>query len=186
MALLLLPPLVFLALYRVPFDAPPNWRRERRGVHLTNLMLLVLYGALALLIGPGAVALGLLAVMLPASIAGVWLFSVQHRFEGVQWARHAEWDAVSASLDGSSFLRLPRALHWLTGCLGFHHVHHLAPRVPNYRLEACHDAHPAFGTARVVTLREAFSAPRHVLWDEATGRMATFAEVDAALPPRGA
>ena len=179
-AQLLLPPLVFLALYRLPFDAPAAWRRERRGVYLTNLALAVVYGGLAALIGPGTVALGLLAVMVPASVAGVWLFSVQHRFEGVRWARHAEWDAVSASLEGSSFLRLPRALVWLTGGLGFHHVRHLAPRIPNYRLETCHNAHPAFATARVGTLRDAFSAPRHVLGDEAAGRMTTFAEVGAA------
>jgi hypothetical protein len=141
-AQLLLPPLVFLVLYRVPFDAPPAWRRERRGVHLTNLALAAAYGGLSVLLGFWPVVSVLLAVMVPAGVAGVWLFSVQHRFEGVRWARHAEWDAVAASLRGSSFLRLPPVLRWFTGRLGFHHVHHLAPRVPNYRLEDCHGAHP--------------------------------------------
>jgi omega-6 fatty acid desaturase (delta-12 desaturase) len=175
-AQVVLPPLVFLALYRVPFDTPPGWRRERRGVHLTNLALAICYGGLGLLLGFGQVALVILAVMVPASIAGVWLFSVQHRFEGVRWARHAEWDAVTASLEGSSFLQLPTPLRWFTGALGFHHIHHLAPRVPNYRLRDCHGAHPAFAAVRVVTLRDALTAPRHVLWDEATSRMVTFAE----------
>ena len=99
-AQLLLPPLVFLVLYRVPFDAPPAWRRERRGVHLTNLALAVCYGGLGVLLGFGPVASVLLAVMVPASIAGVGLFSVQHRFEGVRWTRHAAWDPVTASLEG--------------------------------------------------------------------------------------
>ncbi len=182
LAQLLLPPLVFFVLYRIPFDAPPAWRRERRGVHLTNLALAACYGGLCAVLGVGPVTSVLLAVMVPASVAGVWLFSVQHRFEGVRWTRHAEWDLVAASLEGSSYLRLPRVLRWFTGGLGFHHVHHLAPRVPNYRLEDCHDAHPAFATARVITLRGALAAPRHVLWDEAAGRMVTFAEAGRAQP----
>ena len=182
-ALLLLPPFIFLGLYRLPFDTPAAWRRERRSVHLTNLALLVLHGGLGLLLGFGPVALVLLAVIVPASVVGVWLFSLQHQFEDARWARHEAWDPVTAAIEGSSFLRLPRPLQWLTGSIGFHHVHHLAPRIPNYRLEACHDAHPGFAAARVLTLREGLRAQRHVLWDEDRGRMATFAEADAP-PPR--
>jgi acyl-lipid omega-6 desaturase (Delta-12 desaturase) len=181
-AQLLLPPLVFLVLYRIPFDTPQGWRSERRGVHLTNLALGTFYGGLCALLGFGPVASVLLAIMIPASIAGVWLFSIQHRFEGVRWTRQADWDPVTASLEGSSWLRLPRVLQWFTARLGFHHVHHLAPRVPNYRLEECHNAHLGFAAARVVTLRNGLAAPRHVLWDEAAGRMVTFAE--AGLVPR--
>lgn len=179
---LLLPPLVFLVLYRFPFDTPSAWHRERRDVHLTNLALAGCYGGLGALLGFGPVAAVLLAVMVPASVAGVGLFSVQHRFEGAQWRRHADWDAVTASLAGSSYLRLPPVLRWFTGRLGFHHVHHLAPRIPNYRLEDCHNAHPAFASARVVTLRDALAAPRLLLWDEAEERMLTLAEVDRAAP----
>jgi omega-6 fatty acid desaturase (delta-12 desaturase) len=176
--LLVFPPLVFLVLYRVPYDAPVGWGREHRSVHLTNLSLLAFYGGFSALLGIWPVTASILAVMVPASIAGVWLFSVQHRFDGVHWARHAAWDRVAASLAGSSYLQLPAVLRWLTASLGFHHVHHLAPRIPNYLLEACHDAHPAFATARVVTLREAFSAPDHLLWDEEAGRMVTFKEAE--------
>ncbi|GAN75917.1 fatty acid desaturase family protein [Acidisphaera rubrifaciens] len=179
---LLLPPLVFLVLYRIPFDAPRGWRRERRGVHLTNLGLAALYGGLCLLLGVWPVMLVLLAVMIPAAIAGVWLFSVQHRFEGVRWLRHAEWTVAAASLEGSSYLRLPRILRWFTGRLGFHHVHHLAPRIPNYRLEECHDADPAFARVRVITLRDALAAPRYLLWDEAAGRMVTVAQAVRGVP----
>lgn len=182
----LLPPLVFLLLYRIPFDSPSAWRRERRGVYVTNLMLAAFYGVEGMMLGFGPVALVLLAVMLPASIAGVWLFSVQHRFESVRWIRHAEWDPVAASLEGSSFLRLPPVLQWFTGSLGFHHVHHLAPRIPNYRLQHCHNMHPAFATARTLTLRDALAAPRHALWDESTGRMVTFAMAGSAPCKDGA
>ncbi|CAH2602990.1 Fatty acid desaturase [Rhodovastum atsumiense] len=181
-ALLLLPPFIFLVLYRVPFDTPAAWRNERRSVHLTNLSLLLFYGGLGLLLGFAPVALVLFTVMIPASIVGVWLFSLQHRFEGAYWAHHAEWDPVSAAIRSSSFLRLPRVLQWFTGSIGFHHVHHLVPRVPNYRLEECHQAHPAFDGARVLTLKDGLRASRYVLWDDDAGRMVTFAEVAVRRP----
>jgi omega-6 fatty acid desaturase (delta-12 desaturase) len=87
-----------------------------------------------------------------------------------------QWDPVDAALRGSSFLRLPRLLQWVTGNIGFHHVHHASPRVPNYRLEACHSAHPGFTVASVLTLADGLRASRHALWDEGRGRMVTFAE----------
>ena len=178
-ALLLLPPLIFLILYRIPFDTPPDWPAERLSVHLTNLAILFVYGGLGVFVGFGPVAAVALAIMLPASIIGVWLFSLQHHFDGTKWARHADWDPVTAAMQGSSFLRLPRVLQWFTGSIGFHHVHHLAPRIPNYRLAECHHSHPAFATARVLTLRKSLRASRHVLWDETAGRMITFAQAEA-------
>jgi omega-6 fatty acid desaturase (delta-12 desaturase) len=145
-------------------------------VHLTNLSLVALHGTLAAMLGVGPMAAVLLAVIVPASIIGVWLFSLQHHFDGTHWARHVQWDPVDAALRGSSFLRLPRLLQWVTGNIGFHHVHHASPRVPNYRLEACHGAHPGFTAASVLTLGDGLRASRHALWDEGRGRMVTFAE----------
>ena len=175
-SLLVLPPLIFLGLHRFPYDAPPKWKAERRSVYLTNLALFALYGGLAAMLGFGPVALVLLAVVVPASIIGVWLFSLQHHFEGTFWARYEQWNPVDAALRGTSFLRLPRLLQWATGNIGFHHVHHASPRIPNYRLEACHAAHPGFATAPVLTLWSGIRASRHALWDETHGRMVTFAE----------
>ncbi len=173
-AQILVPPVLFLLLYRVPFDTPRAWRKERRGVHLTNLALFAMLTALILLLGLGPVLLVQLPIMVVASIAGVWLFSVQHRFEDSQWARQAEWSALDASLHGSSLLRLPRVLQWFTGNIGFHHVHHLSPRVPNYRLQACHDSTPGLQDVTTMTFRQALRAPSFALWDEARGRMVPF------------
>jgi omega-6 fatty acid desaturase (delta-12 desaturase) len=174
-AQVLLPPLVFLLLYRLPFDTPRAWRKERRSVHLTNLALGVVLGALVLLLGVGPVLLVQVPIMVVASIIGVWLFSVQHRFEGSQWAHQAQWTPTAAALHGSSWLKLPRPLQWFTGSIGFHHVHHLLPRVPNYRLQACHEAAPIFAAnVTMLTLREAIRAPSYALWDEALGRMVRF------------
>lgn len=174
---ILLPPLVFVVLYRLPFDTPKSWSRERRSVYWTNLALLAVLGGLALLVGIKAMLLVQLPVIALASIMGVFLFSVQHRFDGVVWARQADWNATKAALDGSSCLRLPRVLQWFTGNIGFHHIHHLSPRVPNYRLEACHAAIPALRTAEALTLRDSFKALRLTLWDEVNRRMVRFADV---------
>jgi omega-6 fatty acid desaturase (delta-12 desaturase) len=178
-AQVLVPPFVFLLLYRVPFDTPRGWRRERASVFVTNAALGCVFASLAVLLGYGPVLLVHLPTMALAAIAGVWLFSVQHRFERVLWLRQPEWTATEAALRGSSYLKLPRILQWFSGSIGFHHIHHLVPRVPNYRLEECHRACVAalHGAANTVTLGEALQAPEFVLWDEDHRRMLRFAEV---------
>jgi omega-6 fatty acid desaturase (delta-12 desaturase) len=170
----LLPPLVFVVLYRIPFDAAKGWQRERREVYLTNIALVVLFGGLGLTLGYGRVAAVQLPIMVIASIVGVWLFSVQHRFEHAQWMRDASWGFAAASLGGTSYLRLPRLLQWFTGNIGFHHVHHVDPRIPNYRLEECHYADAGFQLASTLTLRTALLALRYALWDSDLERLVPF------------
>jgi omega-6 fatty acid desaturase (delta-12 desaturase) len=176
---ILLPPLIFMLLYRVPFDTPRNWARERWSVHLTNAALTFLFGTLVLLLGWREVLLVHLTIMVVASILGVWLFSLQHRFETSRWLNHGDWSFVEAALEGSSYFRLPKALHWLTGNIGFHHVHHLNPGVPNYRLSACHEAVEALRPVRSLSLWGGLRAPRLTLWDEQRGRLVRFADVSS-------
>ena len=171
---LILPPVVFLLLYRVPFDAAKAWRRERRAVYVTNLLLAGLLGGLGLVIGFERVVAVQLPIMILASIVGVWLFSIQHRFERTLWVSEANWDFAEAALRGSSYLRLPRILQWFTGNIGFHHIHHLNPRIPNYRLEDCHGALEGVQAAPVLTLRTAITTLRYALWDEDLRRMVRF------------
>ena len=171
---LILPPAVFLLLYRIPFDAAKGWRRERRAIHVTNAALVGLFGGLGLAIGFDRVAEVQLPIMVLASIIGVWLFSVQHRFERTLWASDANWSFTDAALRGSSYLRLPRILQWFTGNIGFHHIHHLNPRIPNYRLEACHRIIGELQSAPMLTLRTALVTPYYALWDECLGCMVKF------------
>lgn len=173
-ALVVLPPLIFLLMYRLPFDTPVTWRAERRSVYLTNLSLLILIVGLGLGLGFGPVLLVQLSVMVIASTIGVWLFSVQHRFETTLWARTDAWRTDTAALRGSSYLRLPSALHWATGNIGFHHVHHLSSRIPNYRLRECHQAVPAIGQVRGITLWQALRGAKLALWDEDRQQMVAF------------
>jgi omega-6 fatty acid desaturase (delta-12 desaturase) len=101
-----------------------------------------------------------------AGSTGIWLFYVQHQFEGVYWERRDEWDYVNAALRGSSFYKLPKIMQWFSGNIGFHHIHHLSPRIPNYHLEACHNAEPMFRTVKPVTLFSSFKSFTFRLWDE--------------------
>ena len=180
----LLPPLVFLVLYRVPFDTPRRWVRERRSVYFTNAALVALFATLVLSFGWREVLMVHLPLMVVASILGVWLFSLQHRFETARWRRREDWNASDASLEASSWFGLPRVLHWLTGNIGFHHVHHLNPRVPNYRLGAAHAAVQALWPIKPLSLMSGLRAPRLTLWDEASGRLVgSCAASSRNLPP---
>jgi omega-6 fatty acid desaturase (delta-12 desaturase) len=177
MAHLIIPPLVFLLLYRVPFDTPKAWTRERRSVYWTNAALVATLGGMMACLGVRQVLLVQIPIVALTSMMGVGLFSLQHRFDDVLWSRQSEWNATTASLEGSSYFKLPRVLQWFTGNIGFHHIHHLSPRVPNYRLEACHNAIPALRQVRALNWRDGLRALRLMLWDEAASRMIGFADL---------
>jgi omega-6 fatty acid desaturase (delta-12 desaturase) len=170
----LLPPLIFLLLYRVPFDTPRAWVRERWSVHLTNASLVCLFGTLVFLLGWQEVLMVHLPIMVVSSILGVWLFSLQHRFETAHWTTRRDWNFVDAALSGSSWFDLPRALHWLTGNIGFHHVHHLNPHVPNYRLGEAHRAVQALRPLTPLGFGRGLAASVLTLWDEERGRLVSF------------
>jgi omega-6 fatty acid desaturase (delta-12 desaturase) len=171
---LVLPPLVFLLLYRVPFDTPKDWTAERRSVWLTNLAIAALVVTLGLTLGFGAVALVQLPIIVVTTISGVWLFSVQHRFDDAHWLRQPEWSFQAAAMNGSSYLKLPKILQWSTGNIGFHHIHHLTPRVPNYRLEACYRSAPILNEQPPLTFTRALRGSTLTLWDEAEKKLVRF------------
>jgi acyl-lipid omega-6 desaturase (Delta-12 desaturase) len=171
MLFVLLPPVVFFLLFRFPFDTPASWRRERYSVYLNNLLIATLVLGLGWAIGFADLALIYVPIMLVASMTGIWLFFVQHQFEHTTWRRTEEWSFIAASLKGSSLLDLPRILHWFTGNIGFHHVHHLNPGIPNYRLAECHAANAALRAAPVVTIWSGLKSTVLCLWDEERKRM---------------
>jgi omega-6 fatty acid desaturase (delta-12 desaturase) len=129
---------------------------------------------LAAFFGIRAVVAVQLPVVILSTIIGAWLFSVQHRFEGARWSRRDEWTYTDAALNGSSFLHLPDILHWATGNIGFHHIHHLSPRVPNYRLAACHRSSTLLQPERPLSLASAFGSASLTLWDEAQDKLVGF------------
>ena len=143
----------------------------------TNLAIVVAVALAVWMVGWKSV---LVAYALPfylAGLMGVWLFYVQHQFEDAYWAPHGEWNYVEAALKGSSHLQLPRPLQWFTASIGLHHVHHVAPRIPNYRLQPCHDENTVFHESPKITLRSGMAALRLTLWDEEQSRLVSFRDV---------
>ena len=136
-----------------------------------NAAILAMAVGLSLLLGWKAYLLIQLMVTMVAGGAGVWMFYVQHQFEDVYWERGEEWSYVQAALQGSSFYKLPRVLQWFTGNIGYHHIHHLSPRIPNYNLEKCHHADPLFQQVKPITLFSSLKSITFRLWDEKNRRL---------------
>jgi omega-6 fatty acid desaturase (delta-12 desaturase) len=165
---------LFLFLVRERFPTARAGQREKRSVYWTNAMLLVWAIGMSWFMGFKAYLLLQLVVMSVAASAGVWLFYIQHQFEGVYWSRGEEWDFTKAALQGSSFYKLPKILQWFSGNIGFHHIHHLSPRIPNYHLEKCHRSERLFQTVKPVTLLSSLKSFSFRLWDEQRQKMVGF------------
>ena len=151
-----------------------------------NLGLALLVGIELLLAGPGALLAVHLTIVVIAASIGVWLFYVQHQFDGAYWARNGEWSAHEAALKGASHLHLPPPLRWLTANIGAHHVHHAGSRIPFYRLPQVLKDHPQLRAMSRVTLLDSLRAMRLALWDEAAGRLVSFREARRAYSRRAA
>jgi omega-6 fatty acid desaturase (delta-12 desaturase) len=153
--------------------------RMQRSVVVTDLALAAIAVPLCLLIGP----LDFLLVWAPAALlagsVGIWLFYVQHQFEDTYWQRADSWDYADAALRGSSYLKLPQPLQFITGNIGLHHVHHLSARIPNYNLQRAHNEIPMLQAVPTLSLWDGLRAVRLKLWDEERGRLVTFAQAGA-------
>lgn len=169
------PLVLFVIWHRVPGRSSPP--RERRSVMWTNLALLGIAVALSLTIGWKSYLIIQGLIMLFAGPAGVWLFYVQHQFEEAYWERHDEWRYIPACLQGSSYYKLPNVLQWFTGNIGFHHIHHLSPRVPNYYLQRCHEENAYLMIGEPLTLLSSLRSLRFRLWDEERGKMISFGQL---------
>jgi len=162
---------------RIRGKSPATGPKQLSSVMATNIALGALLAIMWMVLGWQTLVVAFLLPYYIAAMAGVWLFYVQHQFEDAYWTPHKEWDYVEASLRGSSHLRLPRILGWFTGDIGLHHVHHVAPRIPNFRLQQCHDANELFHQSPVVTIRSGVAALRLSLWDEDRQRLVRFRDV---------
>lgn len=151
-------------------------KRIKRSVIWTNVALAVKVAVLCVLMGP----IGFLAVQIPlvllAGGAGVWLFYVQHQYEDAYWENSDSWEYAEAALQGSSYLKLPKVLQYFSGNIGLHHVHHLSAKVPNYHLQAAHDAVDLFRDVPVLTVRDGIRATRLKLWCERRRKLVTWRE----------
>lgn len=162
----------------LPHLAPAH--RRHVNVWATNACILGLGTLFWLTLGPKVVLLGYVPAMYLAAGLGVFLFYIQHQFEDAYWEKAPNWDYATAALEGSSYLKLPPVLQWFTGSIGLHHVHHLGPKIPNYRLQDCHDENPPLQSAPTVTLADSSRLLKLALYDENRRRLISFDEIGAA------
>jgi omega-6 fatty acid desaturase (delta-12 desaturase) len=173
------PGFVFFLMNRLPIGMMRQGWRPWASVLGNAAAALIATGALVWLFGAAPVLTVNVATMLLAATIGVWLFYIQHQFEGAAWARHKGWKRDDAALAGSSHYDLPPVLRWFTANIGIHHVHHLSSRIPFYRLPKVLQDHPELKGVSRVGLLESFRCARLALWDEAQGRLVSFREARA-------
>lgn len=168
------PTYLFVIRHRIPTGNPLRHRQSWASILGTDAVIAAVMLLLVLTAGPRSLLLGYVPMILLASSMGVWLFYIQHQFENTYWEAQADWDFRAAALRGSSFYELPRILHWLTGNIGFHHIHHLSSKVPNYHLRACFEQNAEFWHAKRLSLLDSLRCPGLALWDEEQHALVSF------------
>ena len=176
----------FILKHRFPFDLPFAWKKEWASVIWNNVAIFFAGWGLVEIFGWKTVVMVELPVLVIAGALGIWLFYVQHQFEEAYWEKQEDWDADKAAIHGSSFYDLPRFLHWFTGNIGFHHIHHLASKIPNYRLRECFESSPLLQKAPRLTIRESLKCARLKLWDEEQRRLVGFPRKEAPAAQQAA
>ncbi|ARI75728.1 fatty acid desaturase [Halobacillus mangrovi] len=168
---------IYLFLISNRFNRKGAKRKERMNTYVTNVAIVAIYSLLVWAIGWQAFLLIQLPILYVSGVLGIWLFYVQHQFEDSYFEDESEWDFVKAAVDGSSYYKLPKVLQWVSGNIGFHHVHHLSPRVPNYNLEKAHDETPPLHHATTITLKTSLESIRFRLYDTKNKTFISFKEV---------
>jgi len=153
-------------------------KKQRKSVIITNILILIIFVSAVKSIGFGTLLKVWTPVWLIAGTIGVWLFFIQHNFEGVYWAHHTEVDKVRVALDGSSFYDLPAVLRWFTANIGYHNLHHVRTGIPNYNLKRCYENTPEFRHIRHVTIRTSLKAAMLHLWDDENQKLVRFSAVN--------
>ena len=154
-------------------------REDRIHVYITNVAILLMSAGLIMLMGWKAFLMIQLPVIFFSHSIGIWLFLIQHNFEDINWERNDNWDYKTAAFRGCSFLRFPAVFQWFTGNIGFHHVHHLSPRIPNYHLARCHYENDIFRDIKPIRFLSTFSFLKLHLWDEENQRMIGFSDLES-------
>ena len=165
----------FLVMQRIPFSVQRPSREMTFSVLLLNVFIALVYGALVYFLGWSDFLLLFAPVVLVSSAAGVWLFYIQHQFEDTHWSKGKEWDRKTGALLGSSYYALPKILHWFTGNIGLHHIHHLCSHIPNYRLQECMAARPELAFINRLSILDSLKCANLALWDEDKKRLVSFA-----------
>jgi len=168
---------IYVFLLKNRFNRKGARTKERNNTYLTNVIIVALIALFCWAIGWQSFLIVQGTIFMISGAAGIWLFYVQHTFEDSYFEEDKEWEYVKAAVEGSSFYKLPKIMQFLTGNIGFHHVHHLSPRVPNYKLEEAHKNTPPLQNVPTITLATSLRSLRFRLWDEKSKNFVSFKDV---------
>jgi omega-6 fatty acid desaturase (delta-12 desaturase) len=168
---------IYVFLLQNRFNRKNARMKERLNTYITNVSILALGGIISWAIGWESFLLVEGPIFFIAGSLGIWLFYVQHTFEDSYFEGDTEWEYVRAAVEGSSFYKLPKLLQWVTGNIGYHHVHHLSPRVPNYKLEEVHNNTTPLQNVPTITLATSLSSLKFHLWDEQRKKFVGFNDI---------
>jgi omega-6 fatty acid desaturase (delta-12 desaturase) len=171
------PTILFIILYRFPGTTSKHWKKERASVYLTNIALAAVVVILGTTIGWREFLMIQAPITILTATIGTWFFFVQHQFEDTYYAGGEDWDYTLAAMQGSSYYQLPKILQWFSGNIGFHHIHHLSPRIPNYLLEQCHEENPLFQNVVTLTPWSSLKSIFLTLWDEERKKLISFSQL---------
>lgn len=170
-------PIMTLLLQRFPFGQPLAFKKIWRSIMGLNLALVIVYGSMIYLVGIQFFLLVYLPIVCVAAWIGGWLFYIQHQFENTLWDQEKEWDFNEAAILGSSYFVLPKILHWFSGNIGYHHLHHICGSIPNYRLQECHETAPNVPEIREIKLWDSLKCLRLTVWDEDLRKLVSFNQI---------
>jgi omega-6 fatty acid desaturase (delta-12 desaturase) len=170
-----IPLVLFLIVQRFPSTGAQ--RRERNSVMMTNSAIVGIVVVMSLVFGFQNYLLIQLPIIIIAASIGMWLFYVQHQYEGVYWAPSQVWDLTRSGLEGSSYYKLPAPLQWIVGNIGLHHVHHVKANIPNYNLQRCLNETPILQKVQPLTLWTSLKSLWLNLWDEKRQKLVSFRSI---------
>jgi acyl-lipid omega-6 desaturase (Delta-12 desaturase) len=170
---------IYIVLFKNRFNRKGARTKERLNTYLTNVLIFGISGLLIWAIGWKAFLMVEGPIFFIAGMFGIWLFYVQHTFEDSYFEEDKDWEYVKAAVEGSSYYKLPKVLQWITGNIGYHHVHHLSPRVPNYKLEEVHNNTKPLQNVPTITISTSLTSLRFRLWDERKKQFISFREMKA-------
>jgi omega-6 fatty acid desaturase (delta-12 desaturase) len=168
---------IYVFLLKNRFNRKGARKKEKNNTYLTNALIVVFAALLCLAVGWQSFLLVQGSIFMISGSIGIWLFYVQHTFEDSYFEENEEWEYVLAAVEGSSFYKLPKLMQFLTGNIGYHHVHHLSPRVPNYKLEMAHNNTQPLENVPTITLATSLRSIRFRLWDEESKNFVSFKDI---------
>ncbi len=170
------PPIHFLLMQRLPLGDQMKTKVGWMSTMGTNIGISCYYGSLIWAFGLTPFLWVFTPVVLLSATGAMWLFYVQHQFDDAYWQRSENWNYQDATLLGSSFYHLPKWMHWVSCNIGYHHIHHLNPTIPNYNLPACFEINSDLSTVKNFGFFESLQTATLALWDESRDKLITFSE----------